>query len=85
MSDNLLTVPSPNDVVLERSGTFARVWYRFVSRVTAVLSGREPLRIAAYTAADRPDPASWPYCTIINRDTGELEISDGSSWVSVGP
>lgn len=85
MSDNLLTMPSATDTVVERSGFFSRVWFRYVSRVTSVLTGREPLRLATYTVAQRPDPAAWPRCVIINSDTGELEISDGSSWVSVGP
>lgn len=83
MSDNLLTVPSANDVVLERNGYFHRVWYRFVSRVTAILTGREPVRIKTSTVAGLPAAADWRGCVVIVTDEADGEVpawSDGSTW-----
>jgi hypothetical protein len=77
-----LTSPRPEEAVLE-GGIFARVWFRWVSRVTAILSGQEPLQLAEYTVARAPDPAKWKGCTIaVTDDVGGYcqAVSDGTIW-----
>lgn len=82
MSDNLLTSPPPQEAVLE-GRNFTRLWFRWISRVTAILTGREPLKLAAYTVARLPEAEDWPRCLVIVTDEtgGEtLAFSDGAVW-----
>ena len=82
MADKRLTAPPPGEAVLE-GNRFSRVWWRWVSRVTAVLQGNEPLQIASYTVATLPAAADWPRCIVIVTDEGggeTLAASDGSVW-----
>lgn len=82
MSDNLLTSPPPQEAVLE-GRNFARLWFRWVSRVTQILSGKEPLQLAAYTVATLPDAADWKGAIVaVSDETGGycLALSDGVIW-----
>lgn len=81
-TSNLLTAPRADEQVL-MGPAFARVWWRWVSRVTLILSGREPMKVAEYTVADLPDAAKWSRCIVYVTDEagGEvLAVSDGSVW-----
>ena len=84
MSD-VLSRPDPEEAVL--SGTkLAPLWFRWVSRVTLMLGGREPLRMAAYTVATLPDPTKTARCVVIVTDETDghtLAVSNGTSWLRV--
>lgn len=82
MSDNLLTSPPPQEAVLE-GRNFARLWFRWVSRVTQILSGKEPLQLASYTVVGMPDAVKFKRCLIIVTDDVDGEVvafSDGAVW-----
>jgi hypothetical protein len=82
---NALTSPNANERVLEGT-VLARLWFRWVSRVTGVLNGREPLRIAAYEVAKLPPAADWSGCmVIVTNEVGgrTLATSDGTQWLRV--
>lgn len=80
---NLLTSPPATEVVLQGQ-QFARLWWRFVSRVTAILTGREPLVIAQYSDTSRPSASAWPSSVIWNTTGGIVQYSDGAAWIDVG-
>lgn len=82
MSDNRLTSPPANQAVLE-GGNFSPAWWRLVSRVTAILGGREPLRLSEYAVASLPDAAKFKRCQILVTDETGGEVpafSDGTNW-----
>lgn len=82
MTEKLLTVPPATETVLE-GAVFSRVWWRFVSRVTAILSGGEPVKLKAYAVASLPPAADWPRCTVVVTDDIDGEVpawSDGTTW-----
>lgn len=79
---NRLTAPRPDQPVLE-GPYFSRVWFDFVSRVTAILSGRQPLQLAEYTVATVPTASRWRGCIIaVSDDAGGYctAVSDGTIW-----
>lgn len=58
-------------------------WWRHVSRVTAILSGNEPLKLAEYAVDSLPDPAKFARCLILVTDETGGEVpafSDGTNW-----
>ena len=80
-----LASPPPEERVLDGS-RFSTAWWRFVSRVTALLSGREPLPLVAFTVATLPDASKWPRCVVIVTDEvggHTLAVSDGTNWLRV--
>lgn len=77
-----MTLPPAVEPVLDGK-SFARLWRGFVSRVTSILTGREPLRVASYTVAGLPPAADWPRCVVIVTDEADGEVpawSDGTVW-----
>lgn len=80
---NRLTSPPANERVLDGS-IFARLWWRYVSRVTAILSAKEPLPLVPYTDTTRPSAGDWPNSVIWNATDGLVQYSDGSAWIDVG-
>lgn len=84
MSNDIPTM-SPDERVLE--GTrLARLWFRWVSRVTSILGGKEPLKLRAYTVATLPDASAWPGCMVVVTDEvggRTLATSDGTDWLRV--
>ncbi len=84
MSD-ILSSPPPEQPVLEGQ-RFGSLWWRWVSRVTAMLSGKEPLRMPAYTVAGLPNPTKSTRCVVIvtDEDGGHtLAVSNGTAWLRV--
>jgi len=82
---NDIAAPAATEQVLD-GGLLTRLWFRWVSRVTDRLNGREPLKIKAYTVATLPDPAKWPgSVAIVSDEAGGRTIatSDGTSWLRV--
>lgn len=78
----ILTPPNSSEPVLTGS-VFAVSWWRWVSRVTAILSGREPVQLPAYTIARLPEASGWKDCAVIVTDEvggRVLATSDGSIW-----
>lgn len=74
--------PDPNEAVLDGS-VFARLWFRWVSRVTSILGGREPLLLSTYTVAGLPDPTQFKNCSVMvsNEAHGNVPAySDGVHW-----
>jgi len=82
---NEITAPPADERVLD--GThLARLWFRWVSRVTAILGGKEPLKLAQYAAGSLPDAAKWPGCAVIVTDETDgrtIATSDGAKWLRV--
>lgn len=78
-----LTAPNASERVIHASGWFAETWFRWVSRVTALVSGKEPIPLASYTEARKPLASDWPQCVIFNSDTGGAEVSDGTNWIEI--
>lgn len=79
---SLLTTPRPDEQVMS-GGLLARVWYRWVAHVGAILAGKRPLQLAAYTVAALPAAAEWKRCVVVVTDDvgGEVAaVSDGTSW-----
>lgn len=82
---NEITAPPPNERVLD-GAILARLWFRWVSRVTGILGGREPLKIKAYAVAKLPPAAEWPGCMVLVTDEvggRTLATSDGTNWLRV--
>lgn len=80
-----LASPPPEERVLD-GVRFSQTWWRFVSRVTGLLSGREPMPLPAYTVATLPDASKWPRCVVIVTDEvggHTLAVSDGTNWLRV--
>jgi len=78
----ILTSPQPTEAVLT-GNLFARLWWGWVSRVTSILQGKEPLRMAAYTVVRLPRAGDWPGGVVIVTDEvggSTLAISDGAAW-----
>ena len=81
MSDPI-AAPRADEAVLAGQ-SLTRSWWRWVSRVTLVLQGREPFKLSEYTVASLPDPSAWKRCLVYvtNEGGGEcLAYSDGSLW-----
>lgn len=82
---NEISAPSPDERVLE-GHRLARLWFRWVSRVTSILGGREPLKVRAYEVAKLPPASAWPGCMVIVTDEvggRTLATSDGTDWLRV--
>lgn len=83
MSD--IARPDAAEAVLD-GRILARLWFRWVSRVTDRLNGREPLKLRAYTVASLPAAADWLNSAVIVSDEvggATIAISDGTSWLRV--
>lgn len=68
-----------------QTGIMARVWYRFFSRETQLLTGIEPLPLRAYTVAQLHSlsPADWQDCSVMVTDEHAGRVpaySDGVKW-----
>jgi hypothetical protein len=84
MSD-ALSAPPAEQAVLD-GPRFTQLWFKWVSRVTSMLGGREPYRMAAYTVATLPDATKCARCVVIVTDETDgqtLAVSDGTSWLRV--
>lgn len=78
-----ISAPRPDERVLSPLGTFSQILMRWVSDVSSVLGGRQPLALAPYTVATLPDAAKWKRHIIIVTDEsgGEVPaVSDGTDW-----
>lgn len=83
MSD--IARPDAADAVLE-GRILARLWFRWVSRVTDRLNGREPMKLRAYTVATLPAAVDWKnHAAIVTDEVGgaTIAVSDGTSWLRV--
>ena len=81
----VITSPQPTEAVLT-GNLFARLWWGWVSRVTSILQGKEPIRIASYTVATLPPAADWSGgVVIVSNEAGghTLAVSDGTDWLRV--
>lgn len=81
-----LAQPTPVEPFFDQEGgSIARVWWRYVSRVTDLLSGVEPIQARAYTVAElmNMDAADWRDCQVMVTDEHSGRVpaySDGSHW-----
>jgi len=79
----MLSSPPDDELALDQGGRLTRAWLRWVSRVTRILRGGEPLRVASYKVATLPPAAAWSRCVVVVTDEtgGEtLAVSDGTDW-----
>lgn len=80
---SILTAPRPEERATDGAGRLSRILWDWVSRVTQVLGGKQPLQLAAYTVAGLPDADKWGRCIVVvtNEAGGEIPAwSDGTSW-----
>jgi len=80
---SIITAPRPDERLAGTTGAMSSIWFKWVSRVTSAVGGREPAQLAGYTVASLPDPARWPRCVVyVSNDVGgsTLAFSDGSDW-----
>jgi hypothetical protein len=80
---NRLSSPRADEMLIDNSGRMARIWFAVVSRVTAVLGGREPLQLYERTVATLPDATKWRGCQIaVSDEVGGYctAVSDGMIW-----
>lgn len=78
--------PSPQDAVVNEN-RIRDPWWRWVSRVTSILGGKEPVQLPDYTVAqlggDRLAASAWKRCIVICTDETGGEVpafSDGTNW-----
>lgn len=78
-----IVAPRAEEPALEGS-LLARSIYRWVSRVTLILRGGEPLRLAPYAIAALPPATAWKYHAVLVTDDAAgltLAWSDGTAWL----
>lgn len=77
-----LTSPRPDEVAVVNE-RLSRVLWDWVSRVTTILGGRQPLQLSEHTVAGLPDATKWQGCIIaVTDESGGYvsALSDGTNW-----
>lgn len=78
-----LTPIRPEERAVAQSGILTRVLWAWVSTVTTILSGRQPLQLAEYTVNTLPDASAWKGCMVAVTDESGgyvAAFSDGTVW-----
>lgn len=65
------------------SYTSANITVGADGRITAAASGVSAPILDPYTTGTRPSAAANPYLMIFNTDLGTIQVSDGTSWITV--